>query len=417
MKIEVITIGDEILSGNIVDTNFAWIAEKLWSAGHQLHGHSSVRDEPEEISRALLAAVGRSEAALVTGGLGPTTDDITLEVAAKAFSLPMVMDQEALQNIRDRFQKIGRAMTPNNEKQALLLKGSRVISNTIGTAPGCQLHYQGTEFFFMPGVPREMKQQFEETVFPWVQKNDKDKRGFYQKVLRCFGKPEATIGHELEGIDLTGVDLAYRVSFPEILLKVSAWGKKKEEIAKKVGVVEKEIRKRLGPTVYAEGDEPLGESPFAKVVGELLVACKATLAVAESCTGGFLASLITDVPGSSRYFERGVVTYSNKSKTELLRVPEALLKTFGAVSSETASAMALGIRKSSGATYGIGITGIAGPEGGTAEKVVGTVFIGLATPEGTEAKEFHFPTNRDWFKRVAAFMALDLLRRHLLKLS
>ncbi|MDO8462579.1 MAG: competence/damage-inducible protein A [Deltaproteobacteria bacterium] len=412
MKIEVITIGDEILSGNIVDTNFAWLGEKLWSAGYQLHWHSSVRDEPEDITKALLAAVGRSDVALVTGGLGPTTDDITLEVAAKAFGLPLILQPTALRMIEERFQKIGRVMTPNNKKQALLPKGSTMISNSVGTAPGCQLTFKKTEFFFVPGVPREMKEQFQETIFPWIEKNDKEKRKFVQKVLRCFGKPEATIGQELEGINLTGIDLAYRVSFPEILLKISAWGKTTTTIAKRVEEVEKEIRKRLGVIVYGEGEES-----FAAVVGQLLAAKKKTVAVAESCTGGFLASLITDVPGSSNYFERGVVSYSNESKSDLLKVPPALIQTFGAVSSEVASAMAIGIRKSSGATYGIGITGIAGPEGGSAEKPVGTVFIGLSTPEGTETKEFHFPTHRDWFKRVAAFMALDLLRRHLLKVS
>jgi nicotinamide-nucleotide amidase len=409
VKIEIITIGDEILSGNIVDTNFAWLGDRLWPAGFELHWHTTVGDEPDEISEALLNVVGRSEAAIVTGGLGPTTDDITVEVAAQAFGLPLVLNQQALKEIQDFFQRVGRPMSPNNEKQALLPEGSRMIPNKVGTAPGCHLVFKGAHFFFLPGVPREMKQQFEDFVLPTLSALDPEKKQFRQKILRCFGAPEATIGQKLEGVDLAGVDLAYRVSFPEIFLKVSARGLDLQKLEKRISEVEAEIRNRLGDLVYGEGDEPLAE-----VVGQMLVDRKATLSVAESCTGGLLASLITDIPGSSRYFERGVVTYSNESKVEILKVPEGVIKTFGAVSSETAVAMAKGMRRLAKTTYSLAITGIAGPEGGTPEKPVGTVYIALDSESGAEERGFHFPTNRDWFKRLAAFAALDLLRKKLL---
>ncbi len=409
MKIEVITIGDEVLSGKVVDTNFSWLGDRLWSSGYRLHRHSTVGDESTEISQALLAAVGRSEAVIVTGGLGATLDDITIEVAAKAFELPLVLNEVALQAIRERFRKLGREMTPNNEKQAMLPRGGRIIPNKLGTAPGCHLVHQGTHFFFLPGVPQEMRSQFDETVMPLLKDLDPEKRESCFKVLRCFGAPEATIDQRLKGMNLEGVDLAFRVVFPEILLKVSAWGEDRKVLEEKASKVEGEIRDRLGDLVYGEGEEGL-----PVVVGRLLVEKKATLAVAESCTGGNLAGLITDVPGSSRYFDRGVVTYSNRSKSELLQVPESVIKTFGAVSSETAAAMAKGIRKMAKTTYSLAITGIAGPEGGTLEKPVGTVYIALDSDLGVEGRELHFPTRRDWFKRLVAFAALDLLRKKLL---
>jgi nicotinamide-nucleotide amidase len=410
VKLEVLTIGDEVLSGAITDTNFAWLGEQLWSRGYELTWHSTVGDDPETITDAFMRAAGRSQAVIVTGGLGPTLDDITLEVAAKAFGLKLVMNEVALQAIKNRFKKIGREMTSNNDKQALLPEGSKMIPNKLGTAPGCHIVHNDCHFFFLPGVPREMRQQFEDSVLPAVAALESEKRGYAFRFLRCFGAPEATMAQKLEGLDLTGVDLAYRVSFPEIFIKVSAWGPDPVFLERRVGTVAQEIRFRLGDLVYGEGEE----ETFAAVVGRTLLEKKATLATAESCTGGRLASLITDVPGSSGWFERGAVTYSNVSKTDILGVPEALIQTFGAVSSETAVAMAKGIRKLSKTDYGIGITGIAGPDGGTTEKPVGTVHIALDFADGTIQRELHFATTREWFKKVVAFAALDLLRKKLL---
>lgn len=411
MKIEVITIGDEILSGAITDTNFAWLGDQLWSRGYDLHWHTSVGDEPDKIGQALQAAVGRSQAVVVTGGLGPTLDDITIEIAAKTFGVPLILNEVALQGIKERFQRLGRTMSPNNDRQAFLLEGGRMIPNKIGTAPGTHFVHQGTHFFFLPGVPREMRLMVEDYVLPALAAADTEKRGFAFKLLRCFGAPESTMAQTLEGMDLTGVDLAYRVSFPEILLKVSAWGRDDENLTKKVENVSQEIRKRLKDLVYGEGEEV-----FPAVIGRLLKERKATLSVAESCTGGRLASLITDISGSSDYFDRGVVTYTNASKTELLGVPESIIKTFGAVSSETAVAMAKGMRRLAKTTYSLAITGIAGPTGGTPEKPVGTVHIALDCEGEKETIErrLHFATNREWFKLVVSFAALDLLRKKIL---
>lgn len=408
MKIEILSVGDELLSGTIVDTNMAWLGEQLWSLGHEVHWHTSVGDDPVTLSQALKNSVGRSDLLVVTGGLGPTIDDITLEVACKTFNLKSRLNEEALQQIKDRFQKKGRVMTPNNEKQALLPEGSVMIPNPVGTAPGCYFKIAQTTFFFFPGVPHEMKTQVTQSLLPWLETHDLKRPQYAQIVLRCFGKPEATIGHELEGIHLQDVDLAYRVLFPEILLKISARGQDKVFLTQAVQAVASEIRQRLGPVIYAEGDTTLPE-----LVGTLLKERGESLAVAESCTGGHLANLLTDVPGSSQYFERGVVTYSNESKTDLLGVPASLIQTFGAVSSEVATAMAKGIRRKANTSYGIGITGIAGPTGATTDKPIGTVFIGFDSARGALSQEFHFPVHRDWFKRITAMSALDLLRRSL----
>ncbi len=406
MKIEVITTGDEVLSGSIVDTNFAWIADQLWTRGYDLVRHTTVADDPDAIGKALIAAAAASDVVIVTGGLGPTTDDITLESAAEAFGLPLELNSRALAEIEGFFQKIGRPMSPNNRRQAMLPKGSRSISNRAGTAPGCQLRFQKTDFFFLPGVPKEMKQQFEEGVLPFLTKSEPG-CAFHLKVFRCFGLPEASLDQELRQTPLGDVRLGWRVVFPEILIKISSTDP--VEGGDLLAAAEKTIREKVGKYIYAEGDETI-----ERLIGRLLTTRKETVAVAESCTGGLIAHLLTNVPGSSAYFERGVVTYSNRSKSELLGVPAALLKKNGAVSAEVAIAMAEGIRKSAKTTYGIGVTGIAGPSGATEGKPVGTVHIAVAGPKETKERCYDIPRDREWFKLYAAQIALHKLRRMIL---
>ena len=429
MKIEVITTGDEVLSGSITDTNFAWIADQLWTRGYDLVRHTTVADDREAIGKALIAAAGASDVVIVTGGLGPTTDDITLEAAAEAFGLPLELNSRALAEIEGFFQKVGRSMSPNNRRQAMLPQGSSPIANCWGTAPGCHLQYQQTDFFFLPGVPKEMKQQFEEAVLPFLQKLAPGK-AFHIKVFRCFGVPEAALDQELRQATLGPVRLGWRVVFPEILVKISSTDPSEGE--RHLEQAERVIREKIGRHIYAEGDETI-----ERVIGRLLTVRKERLAVAESCTGGLIAHMITNVPGSSNYFERGVVTYSNKSKSELLGVNPELFKTAGAVSPEVATAMAEGARKISGTTYGIGVTGVAGgyPEGlasppppakpdgaspstslrdWSCSKPVGTVYIAVAGPRETKEKRYDVPRDREWFKLYAAHIALHKLRRLLL---
>lgn len=406
MKIKLITTGDELLSGTIPDTNFSWMAEKLWRRGFELTGHLTVADDRDRIKETLLDAGRGVDVVLVTGGLGPTTDDITLEAAAEAFGVPLVLNHEALREIEEAFRRVGREMTSNNREQAMLPKGGHRISNHVGTAPGCHIMYQNTDYFFMPGVPKEMKQQFEEFVLPALGK----KAGhsfFLQKVFRCFGLTEAALDQELRGVDLGGVRLGWRFAFPEILIKISTTDPKKGP--GQIVHAEKLIREKVGLYIYSEGDETI-----ERVIGDLLRAKKATLAVAESCTGGLISNMLTNVPGSSEYFERGVVVYSNDSKMQMLGIDLVLLQKFGAVSSEVAIAMAERIRQISGTTYGIGVTGIAGPSGGTEAKPVGTVHIAVAGPKETKEKKYFWSRDREAFKLFAAHVALHKLRRMLL---
>ncbi|MBI2981632.1 MAG: competence/damage-inducible protein A [Deltaproteobacteria bacterium] len=403
MKIEVITTGDELLSGAIPDTNFTWMAERLWGRGFQLVGHLTVADDRHQIREALLGAANDADVVIVTGGLGPTTDDITLEAAAEAFGVPLVLDSIALKEMEGYFKKIGRVMSPNNKRQALLPRGGVRISNKVGSAPGCHIQYKNSEYFFMPGVPAEMKGQFAEFVLPLLKK----KAGpsfFSQKIFRCFGMSESDLDQALRESDLGPVRLSWRFLFPEILIKISTTDPKKgiDQIAH----AEKMIRGKVGQSIYAEGDETI-----EKTIGRLLNERKETLSVAESCTGGLISNLLTNVPGSSEYFERGVVVYSNDSKMQILGIDPVLLRKFGAVSPEVATAMAEGIREKGRTTYGIAVTGIAGPSGGTEARPVGTVHIAVAGPQETKEKKYFWPRDRESFKLFAAHVALHKLRR------
>lgn len=408
MNVEIITTGDEILQGVIVDTNTAWLSEHVHRLGHEVVRHSSVGDDLQKMCSLFREAAGRSDAVIVSGGLGPTADDLTIEAAAAAFETQLVKDEGVLQDIRGFFERIGRTMSPSNEKQAMIPKGSSILTNKVGTAPGVCTTFGGTVFFFLPGVPKELYQIFNDSVLPWFK--EKSDQGNCEIILRCFGMPEATIDEKLKGVNLHGTRLSFRVRFPEVLLKVLARSKDYGEAKFLANKAAEEIKGRLAAIVYAEG-----ETSLSAVVGGMLRKRGMTISVAESCTGGLLASTLTDEAGSSEYFERGIVSYSNRSKQEVLGVTPEILKANGAVSRETAMAMAEGIRRISGTTIGIAITGIAGPGGGIPEKPVGTVHIALAAPEGTSEYEYRFDRGRLWFKQIVAWTALDLIRKYLLE--
>ncbi|MFA4874766.1 MAG: competence/damage-inducible protein A [bacterium] len=407
MKIEIITTGDEVMQGIIVDTNSAWIASRCAALGHEIVRHTSVGDDFDSIGDALKRAASSAECVIVTGGLGPTADDMTVEAAAKTFGAPLVRDESVISEIRAFFERVGRPMSKSNDKQALIPKGGAVLQNRVGTAPGIRVELAGATFFFLPGVPKELYQIVDDSVMPWLRARALG--AYADKVLRCFGMPEASIDEKLRGVELSGARLSFRVFFPEILLKLISRAGNEDEARSTVARAEAAIRERLGDVVYADG-----ETTLAAVVGGMLKKRGMTLAVAESCTGGLIASLITDVSGASEWFERGAVTYSNRSKVEILGVPEETIREHGAVSKETAAAMADGIRRKSGATVGIGVTGIAGPDGGTAAKPVGTVHIAVATPDGTHVQSHCFQRDRIWFKQMVAATALDTVRKYLL---
>lgn len=412
MKVEILTIGDEILSGDILNSNSAYLSSQLWSCGLMVSYHSSVRDDAETIQEALLLASQRSHLVLVTGGLGPTADDFTLEIAAKTFRKKLVLDEAYLAYLKNLLKQWGRSLNENNKKQAFVPQGAKTFQNRVGTAPGVGLIFKKTPFYFFPGVPRELHQLFEDFVLPEILRSAGT--FFRSKRFNCFGAAEADLDAALKDLyqDRTTIDhvrIGFRAHFPETMIKLSAWGAHLSDVEKRLKEVEEKIRSRVGRFIYGEGDESL-----ESVVGGLLKKEAKTVGVAESCTGGFLAHCFTNISGSSDTFKCGVVAYSNEAKMKILGVSPDLLKKHGAVSSQCVIEMAQAIRRVARCDYGIAVTGIAGPTGGSEDKPVGTVHIALASSSGTKEKKYLLPMGREIFKVLVAKIALNKLRRALL---
>jgi nicotinamide-nucleotide amidase len=417
MKIEILSIGNEVVSGDILNTNAAWLSEELGAQGFEPVRHLTIADDEGRIGDALLEAPSLVQAVIVTGGLGPTVDDFTLGIAGKVFGLPLKKDPGVMEQLEKFYAARNRTMTPNQEKQAMIPEGAEIFHNPVGSAPGVRLEFQGTHYFFMPGVPKEMKEIFQNSILPWLLRHRGSPVTHHSVLLRCFGAVEAKLDFLLQPllkdrVKLGEAQIAFRVSFPEIFIKVNTGAPSSEEAEKQLKAALDPIRKALAPYLYGEGDETLEH-----VVGQLLLERKMTLATAESCTGGLIAHRITNVPGSSRYFLGGIVTYSNFLKKELLGVKDETLQAFGAVSAQTAIEMAEGLRLRLKADMGVSVTGIAGPTGGTEEKPVGTAHMALSTPMGTEEKKFYFPLDRERFKGLVSAVALNWIRKKLLALE
>ncbi|TLM65341.1 MAG: CinA family nicotinamide mononucleotide deamidase-related protein [Deltaproteobacteria bacterium] len=405
MTLAVLAIGDELLNGDQPDTNTADIARLLAGHGLALGEAACVRDREEEIAAALNRLAAAHRAVIVTGGLGPTADDRTARAAAKALGVPLALDPVALKQIRDRFQAWGRPMHPRDEKQALLPARAAVLANPEGVAPGFHLrHPKGAELFFLPGVPAEMRAMLAAGVLPRLLAAAAPRPAAAVQRLTVFGLPEPEIEQRLVRAALPdGVELAYTVDFPVVRVRLSASG---DGADLAVDRAELAARRALEEHLVALGDETL-----AGATARLLTAAGLTVALAESCTGGLIAKLLTDQPGASAFFERGAVTYANAAKTGWLKVPPPLLARSGAVSAECARAMARGIRRAAGTALGLAVTGIAGPDGGTPDKPVGTVFIALAGADGERVEGFLFRGGRDRIRLHSACTALDWLRR------
>lgn len=393
------------MSGNIVDSNASWISDRCLLLGHNVVLHMAVGDDEAAIAEALKISSDKADVVVVSGGLGATVDDLTLKAAADSFGLEMKFHEDIWNGILGFFKKVNRICSENNKKQAHLPDGAIALQNSVGTAPGVQLNFKGTEYFFVPGVPKEMKQIFDDSIRPWL-KEKADQPGYYQLFLKCFGLPEATYDQMIRGIDLKGVHLSFRVSFPETKIKLVSRSDSVDKSRRLVEDAALNIREILGDYIYGEGEETL-----EMVVGNMLKNKNYHLTLAESCTGGLISNMLTDVPGSSDYIERGFITYSNRSKVEVLGIPEKILKEHGAVSAEVARAMAEGALMVSGADVALAVTGIAGPAGGTKDKPVGTVHIAIAGPDGVVHQQYHFPRDREWFKKIVAAQALDMLRK------
>jgi len=405
MGAAILCIGTELTRGELVNTNATWMADRLTALGFEVHAIETVADERAHIVEALLRLAARHRVVVVSGGLGPTTDDITASCAAEAAGVPLQRHEPSLEAIRKRFAQIGREMTPSNAKQADFPAGSDVLPNPIGTAPGFLVKLGGAQLFFTPGVPSEMKRMFDDQIEPRVgplAPNDTA-----QNYLKTYGQTESRIGEMLAGVEesFPGVTIGYRAHFPEIEVKVFAKAKNKTEAQALADTATRDVRQRLGDLIYGEG---AGES-FPAAVARVLRNSGKKLAIAESCTGGLVSQMLTTIPGSSEFMLLDAVTYSNASKSTVLGVDPELIRAHGAVSVECATAMAEGVRRISGADIAISITGIAGPTGGTDHKPVGLVYVGITTAEGTTVKERNFPGDRGRVQTLAAYTALKLV--------
>jgi nicotinamide-nucleotide amidase len=412
MIIEILATGDEIRTGAAVDSNSAHIAQVLQQAGLEAIRHSCVGDDMDMMVSIIKEIGGRADVALVTGGLGPTSDDITAQAAAKANGVELVLNRSALGVVENFFKTRKYAMTPSNKKQAMLPMGAESLNNPVGSAPGFFLKIDRCLFFFVPGVPFEMKRMLSDQVLPRIQKlgGGTGELSLF-KTLSTFGLTESVIGERLTGLSekFPEITTGFRSKFPEVQVKLYIRGKDEQVLYKILEKASQWVFERLGENIFS-----MDGTSMEAVVGGLLAEKQDTLAVAESCTGGLISHLLTNVPGSSGYFLFSGITYSNEAKTKVLGVSSQVLKQHGAVHQETAKEMARGARQVAGATYGLATSGIAGPDGGTDEKPVGTVCIGFATPHEVKGFGFVFPFNtRLMNKRIFAMKALDLLRREL----
>ncbi|MCC6748619.1 MAG: competence/damage-inducible protein A [Deltaproteobacteria bacterium] len=412
---EILTIGDELLRGDLVDTNSGWLATRLGQLGLPVTRITSVGDDLPALVAALEEAAGRARVLLVSGGLGPTDDDRTSAAVAQAAGVPLELDAAALETIRARFAAVNLAFTPNNEKQAYIPRGARLLPNARGTAPGFSVRVGACDVCCVPGVPSEMRGMFDAEIAPALER-ELGLAPVRVRTLRTFGLSESKVDHELRdllsGAAAPGVQASvhYRAQFPEthvILVVRSDAGSSAGAADAALGALEAEVRRRLGANVYGADRETFSEAVVAALKG-----AGARVALAESCTGGLAADLLTRASGASEVFELGLVTYANAFKTSLLGVPEAVLATHGAVSQPCVEAMAAGVRERAGATLGLAISGIAGPTGGTPDKPVGTVHFALASAAGVRHLERQFRYGeRDRIKLLAAYVGLWLVYR------
>ncbi len=413
MKISTLSIGDELIRGRIVDGNAATIAAALLGSGMRVQRHLCVGDSEPDIMDALADLGHTSDAVIVTGGLGPTVDDLTTLAVARATGRRLVMNEEAREHLHRMMARFG--VPPGvqvGEKQAMIPTKTTLIPNPTGTACGFHLIHNNCYLFFMPGVPAEMTVMLHESVIPFLMERNTKKRVIRSRDLNVFGLGEPRVDELLSGIvqSCPGLQLGLCVSFPMIrvtlLVEAGHEHGAEESLSRAVCLA----RERLGAYVFSEG-----ELTMAETVGGLLRDQGATLSLAESCTGGMIAQMVTSVAGCSAYFLEGAVTYANTAKSSRLGIAAELIDDKGAVSAEVAEAMARGIRLSAGSDLGLAVTGIAGPDGGTQEKPVGTVFISLATADGCRTERFLFGRTRCNIRTLTAWTALDRLRRHLLK--
>lgn len=411
LSAEIIAIGSELLTPNRTDTNSLWLTEQLNNIGVEVMLKTIVGDDAARLEETIRDALKRSNIVITTGGLGPTEDDITRKVAAAAVDRELVYKDELEADLRERFRRWGREMPDINKRQAFVVDGSEILPNPNGSAVGMYLFVDGKHLAIFPGPPREMHPMFESFVLPKL-KAIAGEVSVSRRIIKISGMGESAVDEAIAPIYVTYSSVQTSILFNKSEVEVhlalkSDDGAKADEVLNEIA---EKIVGKLGVAVFSTQGESMEE-----VVGRMLVESGTTLSVAESCTGGLIGSRLTDVPGSSRYFIEGAVSYSNAAKVRMLGVSEKTLDEFGAVSSETAGEMASGMRKEAGTDYGISVTGIAGPDGGSDEKPVGTVFVGFADKNGSKTMKMTLPGDRYLIRWRSSQAALDYLRRQLLK--
>ena len=410
MRAEIIATGSELLSGGVVDTNSVFLAEELLDIGIETAFKTIVGDDEKDMEDAVRTARERVDVILVTGGIGPTEDDITRKALARVLKKRLVLSDDALKAVKAVFKAKGKEYPAANDRQALIPAGARLLRNPVGVAPGFTLVEDGKFVAVLPGVPAEMQAMFLEGLRPALEEHFGGKAVIRRKVLHTCGLSESKVNELIQDIlkqkrpamGLTARDTGVDI---RIVAHEGSGARSRSTMER----IEAEVRKKLGDAIYGVDGQDMEE-----VVGALLTQRKRTLAVAESCTGGLISGRITNIAGSSAYFERGVVVYSNSAKTELLGVPADLIERYGAVSREVAKAMAQGMRERAKTDLGLAVTGIAGPSGGTPEKPVGLVYIALATIDGVTVSEDRFLGTRSQVRQRTAQMAMDMVRRYLI---
>jgi nicotinamide-nucleotide amidase len=404
LHVEILSTGDELLTGQVVDTNSAWLMDRLWDLGVMVRRKTLVGDDRADLDAAIRETSARADLVVISGGMGPTEDDLTSERVAAVMGVPLEVHEPSLRVIEERFQRFGRAMTPNNEKQARFPRGAEVVPNRFGTAPGFAVLIGRTEVVCLPGVPLEFRGLADEWLLPRVAARLGEVPA--GRVLKLFGVPESHADHAMRPVmddpANEGVRFGFRAHWPEVHVKWIVPGPNSAARADRIAAA---VRAIFGDAVFGEGKEELPQLVVARLTerGE-------RVALGESCTGGLLAELVTRVPGASAVLDLGVVAYANAMKEAVLGVCGDVLAAHGAVSEPVARALAEGARHAGHATWGVGVTGVAGPSGGTPEKPVGTVHLALAGPAGTSAVQRLYRGDRERIRRSAAYEALNLLR-------
>lgn len=410
MRAEIIGTGTELLAGGVLDTNSLFLSEELLSLGIETAFKTVVGDDEKDMEDAFRTAMGRVDAVIVTGGIGPTEDDITRKVIAKIVKKRLVLNEDAYKAIHQKLAGRGSDVLIVNDRQALIPVGARLLLNPVGIAPGFYLNEEEAFIAVLPGVPRELYAMFNEELKQVLVERVASRHAIRRRVLHTCGLSESGVNQAIQDIlRRTSPTVGLTAGEAGVDIRILARASSADVAQALADRTEASIREKLGDAVYAVDGRTMEE-----VVGALLKQRRLTLAVAESCTGGLVGARITNIAGSSDYFERGAITYSNASKTDMLGVPRELIERHGAVSSEIAAAMAQGIRQAAKADIGLSVTGIAGPGGGSERKPVGLVYTALATAQGVKIAEHRFLGDRGHIRMRSSQMALDMVRKHLI---